>query len=1567
LAAVNSSSHCVVSGPHEAIDAFNEQLKEKGYETRRLHTSHAFHSPMMEPMLPEFEEHLREITLSPPKIPYISNVSGKWISIEEAADPGYWAGHLRQTVRFCDGLTELLKEDRAIFVEVGPAQNLSTFVRQHSHKKPQQKVINLIRHPKDKVSDSRYLLNQIGHLWLYGKNIGGIGFDGEEKRRRIPLPTYPFEVQHHWLAGDPLIIGKQQAVPAPVPAPGAGKKAAVAEWFYAPLWKPSPIADHQTADIQAPSKSNWLVLINEGDVGARLVRCLRDTFREKAMTIVKIGPGFTRPENGGCEYAVNPREDNDYQALFEELHSLDKLPHKIIHLWTIQGDEKGADHGTGIGEEIFAPVEDHLDLGFYSLLSIAQAIGKKGLSKGDDDGTEIIVLTDRMQAVTGEDVPEAQKATLCGAVQVISREYAEINCRTIDIDALDPASCTETFIEKLSAEIEMGGGDGHEDMHVAYRNNQRWVRGFTRTPLEMKNEQIPLLKEKGVYLVTGGLGGIGLVLAEYLAETLKARLILTGRSAFPVPAQWENWLLSHDPADSTSCKIRKIREFEALGAEVLILSADVANIEQMHDVAARAEEQFGKINGIIHSAGLPDGALVQRRTRELSEKVFAPKIKGTLVLEEIFSSRELDFFVLCSSISSVLAPRGQVAYCAANAFLDAFAHYKTKTSAGKTLTVSINWDNWQEVGMAANSAGPAAPSPAQILKINHPLFDSREIYGSNREKFISYLQVSQHWVLKEHLIMGKAVLPGTAYLEMARAAVESNAGNGIVQLEEVYFLDPLIVEEGELKEVHTLLEKENNSWTFTVISRLTPAGDRWVEHARGSALCPGEKQSKQYKIEKIEEKCQNHEIIYNPEDYSSKSGSMTFGPRWNGLRRAKFGKNQALALLELPDVFAGDIEPYKLHPALVDVATTLLQITRKDRGAYLPFYYKKIRINAPLPANVYCYTRAVDVDANGNDEQSQKETLRFDITIMNEQGIELVEIEGYTLKRVNVDTGNAEPVQGVGDTGDSHDGQDDRNFSLVISSPGAFDNFVLQPIPRRKPGPGEIEIAVQATGLNFKEVLLAMGVLGSIEPGFAFGMECAGKITACGEGVEGFAVGDDVIAFGSSCFSPYVITSTSLVAHKPPHLSFEEAATIPVAFLTAYYALIQLGQLKKSERVLIHSAAGGVGLAAVKIARYQGAEIFATAGNKEKRSYLRSLGLRHVMDSRSLEFADEVMKRTEGKGVHVVLNSLAGEFIPKSLSLLAPYGRFIEIGMRDLLNNSSLGLRPFLKGLSYFSLFLAADLPDMATVWRNVVQHFENKTLTPLPLQTFPITRAAQAFEFMTIGNHIGKIVVVREEKEEARIHNQRQNKAAQPYNSFFSPGSGRETPLREAPTGSLKDGILPMEGVDVFKRILAKETLPQVVVSTTGLLDRIKKSRESDEAWLDEEFVKETASIPQHARPEISVPYVAPGTETEQILATIWQELLGIEQVGIHDDFFELGGDSLKAVSIVSRIRKELQIDVPVFTLFSYQTIRAFTRHLEKEKKDRHLSNREDNQAELLDKASQKMKKSIRRLKKMN
>ncbi|MEK7727825.1 MAG: SDR family NAD(P)-dependent oxidoreductase, partial [candidate division KSB1 bacterium] len=378
----------------------------------------------------------------------------------------------------------------------------------------------------------------------------------------------------------------------------------------------------------------------------------------------------------------------------------------------------------------------------------------------------------------------------------------------------------------------------------------------------------------------------------------------------------------------------------------------------------------------------------------------------------------------------------------------------------------------------------------------------------------------------------------------------------------------------------------------------------------------------------------------------------------------------------------------------------------------------------------------------------------------------------------------------------------EQNYVLVIDKPGVLDHLTLRARSRRNPDKYEIEIQVKAAGLNFLDVMKAMGVYPGLDPNLpiALGGECAGVVTAVGASVDEFKVGDEVVALTPSfnhvsVFSAFVTVPSRLASRKPPNLSFAEAATMPAAFLTAQYALEYLGRMSAGERVLIHSASGGVGLAAVQLAQRAGCEIFATAGTEEKRDYLRALGVARVFNSRSLDFAEEILQRSRMEdgglrmedggsriekddprstihdqqstildpqsstldprfskpGVDLVLNSLAGEAIPKSLAVLRPYGRFLEIGKRDIYQNTRIGLEPFKNNLSYFAIDLAAVIAErqqfMGTILRSVLALCEQGELRPLPLQSFAISEAASAFRAMAQGKHIGKIVLTFEEE----------------------------------------------------------------------------------------------------------------------------------------------------------------------------------------------------------------------------
>ncbi len=313
---------------------------------------------------------------------------------------------------------------------------------------------------------------------------------------------------------------------------------------------------------------------------------------------------------------------------------------------------------------------------------------------------------------------------------------------------------------------------------------------------------------------------------------------------------------------------------------------------------------------------------------------------------------------------------------------------------------------------------------------------------------------------------------------------------------------------------------------------------------------------------------------------------------------------------------------------------------------------------------------------------------------------------------------------------------------LTLETPGIPDSLAFRPEQRKAPGFGEVEIAVAAAGLNFRDVLVALGVYQG--PAGPLGGECSGRVVAIGDGVSGMAPGDEVIAFATGAMASHVTTDARLTWGKPAALSDEEAAGVPIVFLTAAYCLESLGRMQKGDRVLIHGAAGGVGMAAVQLARRAGAEIFGTAGTPEKRQLIKSLGVNHALDSRSLDFADQILELTDGEGVDLVLNSLAGEFIPETLRVTKVGGRFVEIGRTDIWTAEQ--VEEFRPGTEYHTVLLGdvceEDPAQIHELGERLFADIGSGALDAIPVQSWPMDDAAEAFRLMARAGHTGKLVL---------------------------------------------------------------------------------------------------------------------------------------------------------------------------------------------------------------------------------
>jgi len=681
LAAVNGPSNCTVSGTSEKISQFEMKLEEMGHKSRYLNASHAFHSGMMEPMTEYFENEVRKISPGKPEIPYISNISGNWLQADEVSTPGYWSRHLRETVQFSRGIGELLKKEDVILVEVGPGRVLSTLVKQRLTENSKQLTVNLIPHSKERVPADYYLLNKIGVLWLTGKNIDWKGYYCGERRRRVPLPTYPFEKKRFEAGGH--LFGTGIEADTLLERTSLNQRRDISNWFYIPSWKSTVLP----VKAKIFDFNSYLFFVDERGVGPGLANRMEQEGYE--VILVKKGAHFSRENTR--EYTINPGQPEDYRALLEDLGARERVPGIIVHMWAINEDEKSS-HRL---ETKLVDIEHTQTNIFYSLIFLARLIGKLH----HDGKLKLVVISNGLHSVTGESGWAFEKAMLMGPVKVIPNEFANIQCRNVDI-LVPPDGSPEMkrLFQQLCSEVTAETSDEI----VAYRSNIRWVRSFEPVPWE-KTGECPRLTSGGVYLITGGLGGMGLVLAGYLARQVKAKLILVSRSGVPPREEWDNRLNNGKQAHILTSRIRQLLELEKMGAEVMIICADVSDPEQVGRAIRQGKQRFGTINGVIHCAGQPGGEMIQRMNREVSKGIFDAKVKGALVLDAEFGDMNLDLFVMCSSIYSLLGPSGQVTYCAANACLDAFALFRSKSR--NTFTVSINWDGWHGVGMAAGFSG----------------------------------------------------------------------------------------------------------------------------------------------------------------------------------------------------------------------------------------------------------------------------------------------------------------------------------------------------------------------------------------------------------------------------------------------------------------------------------------------------------------------------------------------------------------------------------------------------------------------------------------------------------------------------------------------------------------------------------------------------------------------------------------------------------------------------------------------------------------------------------------------
>jgi NAD(P)-dependent dehydrogenase (short-subunit alcohol dehydrogenase family) len=619
---------------------------------------------MMEPVLAPFTDLLKGVVLSAPAIPYISNVTGTWITPQQATSPAYYAEHLRRAVSFESGVRTLSADPATLLLEVGPGNVLTTLARLTLGKDGPKRVLQSIGRPQDERHDAMILREAAGKLWLSGVTLDFDGMQAGASPRRIPLPTYPFERKRYWV--DPP---EAAAHTAPMTAARSDR---LDDWLFAPVWA----RDDVPLDEASRVTGVWLVL---GDDGA-LSREVLDRVREAAATAILVERGARFERTNDTSYTVRAGSAEDLTAVADDLQQrIAARPAGAIHLWGVGQDALE-------GQDVY---EALVGLGV-------------GLGTESDVVSRVIHVSTNTESVLDETLHDAKSALAVGPVVVLPTEFPNVSMQSVDFDS------TQVEVRTMSFAVVAAAGTQYPIQQSAWRHGRRWAKRYERIVLPgLDLARLPV-KQQGVYLITGALGGIGLSLARWLATEFKARLLLTARSGLPPTAQWDAWLESHPAQERNAAAITAIRAIEAADGEVLVVAADASDEAAMAAAITAAHQRWGAIDGVIHAAGIAgSGKLAALKTPEDTRATLDPKVAGLDVLVHVLGKVPLDFMALMSSINSVLGVPGACDYAAANAVLDAFAAGGAWPSAWRHV-VSFNWSAWRDVGMAANLNVPAA-------------------------------------------------------------------------------------------------------------------------------------------------------------------------------------------------------------------------------------------------------------------------------------------------------------------------------------------------------------------------------------------------------------------------------------------------------------------------------------------------------------------------------------------------------------------------------------------------------------------------------------------------------------------------------------------------------------------------------------------------------------------------------------------------------------------------------------------------------------------------------------------
>ncbi|MET0386934.1 MAG: SDR family NAD(P)-dependent oxidoreductase [Polyangiales bacterium] len=1029
VACENAPSLCVASGPRASIDALAQELATRELEVQPIRIQIAAHSPMLEPILAEFEAYLRRAKLSAPKLPIISNLTGQPLTAAEATDPTYWVRQLRNTVRFAAGIETLESAGPRIYLEVGPGRALGQLVRQCLHSgqaRAERTPISSLRHPDEAVDDAAFQLAALGRLWASGAPVD-LAPVLPKNARRVRLPTYAFDHQPYFIAE------KASEAPAAVSA----ARAALDDWFYAPVWQPRVLDDNQ---LDPTESQTYLLFADDLGIADRLAQQLRAAGHRPIFVRKSEAYGQTDL----LEYEVSPGASHSYETLVQELTASEKLPTRIVHLWGVNAEAEPSD--TWVYDSARRTAT------FDSLFHLLRALTAEGVTTP----MQLTIVTSGAQRLLTEPLPHPEKALVQGLCAVMPHEAPHLTLRWVDVppprragvlSRLRGAPPDDAAALVRDLEREARARDAHTT--VAYRGGQRFERDLLPTPLTAAESARSLLRTEGVYMITGGLGGIGLTLAEALVREHRARVCLVARRRLPERVEWERLVTSPRTKPELARTLLALLALEQLGADYTVITADVADHEQMQRAFDHAQARFGSVHGVFHAAGVLEDRLLARKTREEAERVLSPKLDGTWVLHQLAQRHGVELLVLFGSTSSWLGAPGQSDYAAANAFLEAYTQSRRGQPGPHTIT--IQWGVWRDVGMAVNAAArgdhptPAAGSGGAAVALPprgtpstdaateprevRPQSDVRELAGargpeerlprsqgharSHRDGFFddaaaqsaadgSLVLSGEHnaeqaWWLDEHRMLdGTAVMPGTGYLQLMAAAWQRLDQARPVEIRQAAFLRPLAVIDNASASVRVQLRPEAGGFSCEITSH-APGNEPEI-HASAQLMPLYEEDPKPLDLDQIRARCQLR-VQREPDGITTaQEAHLRFGPRFRSLRAMYVGDREALGELALDPRFTRDVDTTPLHAGLLDIGTgfalPIVPGYDPEQGLWAPLSYTRLALHAPLPARCAAWVRVHER------AHATQPTIAFDVTLTDEEGRVCVVVEGLTVRKL---------------------------------------------------------------------------------------------------------------------------------------------------------------------------------------------------------------------------------------------------------------------------------------------------------------------------------------------------------------------------------------------------------------------------------------------------------------------------------------------------------------------------------------------------------------------------------------